>query len=70
MFAALAKSIFGSANDRYVRGLGKYVTAINGFEMNDPQKMLEAYGKLMRSDRISASVVRNGKPMTIDFNIK
>jgi len=32
VFAALAKSIFGSANDRYVRGLGKYVTAINGFE--------------------------------------
>lgn len=32
MFAALAKSIFGSANDRYVRGLGKYVTAVNGFE--------------------------------------
>jgi len=32
MFAALAKSIFGSANDRYVRGLGKYVTAINAFE--------------------------------------
>ena len=32
MFAALAKTIFGSANDRYVRGLGKYVDAINGFE--------------------------------------
>jgi preprotein translocase subunit SecA len=32
MFAALAKTIFGSANDRYVRGLGKYVEAINGFE--------------------------------------
>src|SRR6476619_3920467 len=34
MFAAVAKSIFGSANDRYVRGLGKYVDAINGFEAN------------------------------------
>ncbi|HEY6663208.1 MAG TPA: preprotein translocase subunit SecA [Sphingomicrobium sp.] len=32
MFAGLAKSIFGSANDRYVRGLGKYVEGINGFE--------------------------------------
>jgi preprotein translocase subunit SecA len=32
MFAALAKSIFGSANDRYVRGLGKYVDAVNAFE--------------------------------------
>src|SRR4051812_27054405 len=34
MFAAVAKSIFGSANDRYVRGLGKYVEAVNGFEGN------------------------------------
>src|SRR5438067_9689705 len=34
MIAALAKSIFGSANDRYVRGLGKYVDAVNGFEPN------------------------------------
>ena len=30
MIAALAKSIFGSANDRYVRSLGKYVDAVNG----------------------------------------
>src|SRR3954454_164351 len=34
MFAAVAKSIFGSANDRYVRGLGKYVDAVNAFEPN------------------------------------
>src|SRR6058998_2263543 len=34
MFAAVAKSIFGSANDRYVRGLGKYVEAINALEPN------------------------------------
>ena len=32
MFAAIAKNIFGSSNDRYVRGLGKFVDAINGFE--------------------------------------
>src|SRR5205085_7702087 len=34
MFAAVAKSIFGSANDRYVRGLGKYVDAVNAVEPN------------------------------------
>jgi preprotein translocase subunit SecA len=32
MFAALAKNIFGSSNDRYVRSLGKTVDAINAFE--------------------------------------
>ena len=34
MFAAVAKSIFGSANDRYVRSLGKYVDAVNALESN------------------------------------
>jgi preprotein translocase subunit SecA len=28
----VAKSIFGSANDRYVRGLGRYVDAVNALE--------------------------------------
>jgi preprotein translocase subunit SecA len=32
MIAALAKTIFGSANDRYVRSLGKIVDATNAFE--------------------------------------
>ena len=32
MIAGLAKSIFGSSNDRYVAKLGKIVDAINGFE--------------------------------------
>ena len=49
---------------------GDRLTAINGFEMNDPQKMLEAYSKLMRADHLSASVVRGGKPMSLEFNIK
>ena len=34
MIAGLAKSIFGSSNDRYVRGLGKYVDAVNALETN------------------------------------
>jgi len=32
MFAGLAKSVFGSSNDRYVRSLGKIVDAVNAFE--------------------------------------
>ena len=32
MIAALARTIFGSANDRYVRSLGKIVEAANAFE--------------------------------------
>tara|TARA_R110000782_G_scaffold78276_4_gene155074 strand:+ start:14004 stop:16715 length:2712 start_codon:yes stop_codon:yes gene_type:complete len=32
MFAGLAKSLFGSSNDRYVKSLGRIVAQINGFE--------------------------------------
>ena len=32
MLAGLAKAVFGSSNERYVKSLGKIVTAINGFE--------------------------------------
>ena len=32
MFVALAKNIFGSSNDRYVRSMGKIVNAVNEFE--------------------------------------
>src|SRR5919112_1857561 len=32
MLGGLAKAIFGSSNDRYVRSLGKIVDKINGFE--------------------------------------
>lgn len=49
---------------------GDRLSSINGFEMNDPQKMLEAYSKLLRADHLTASVVRNGKPMNLDFSIK
>lgn len=49
---------------------GDVLTGINGFEMNDPQKMLEAYSKLMKADHLTATVVRGGKPVNIEFNIK
>ncbi|HYJ81477.1 MAG TPA: preprotein translocase subunit SecA, partial [Allosphingosinicella sp.] len=32
MFGGVAKAIFGSSNDRYVRSLGKIVDKVNGFE--------------------------------------
>src|SRR5690606_30447731 len=32
MFAGLAKSLFGSSNDRYVNGIRKIVDKINAFE--------------------------------------
>ncbi|MDI1451859.1 type II secretion system protein GspC [Polyangium sp. 6x1] len=49
---------------------GDRLQSINGFEMADPQKALEAYARLRSADKLTVSVNRRGKPMNIDFNIK
>jgi len=49
---------------------GDRLQSINGFEMSDPQRALEAYARLRTADKLQVSVNRRGKPMTIDFNIK
>ncbi|AKT36720.1 type II secretion system protein GspC [Chondromyces crocatus] len=49
---------------------GDRLQSINGFEMSDPQKALEAYARLRSADRLSVSVQRKGNPLNIDFNIK
>lgn len=49
---------------------GDRLQSINGFEMSDPQKALEAYTRLRTADHLTVSVNRHGKPTNIDFNIK
>ena len=49
---------------------GDRLGAINGFEMGDPQKALEAYTKLRTADHLTVAVNRHGKPVDINFNIK
>ncbi|WP_434044765.1 MULTISPECIES: type II secretion system protein GspC [Sorangium] len=49
---------------------GDRLSSINGFEMSDPQKALEAYARLRTADRLTVTINRKGKPMNIDFNIK
>ena len=49
---------------------GDRLQSINGFEMSDPQKALEAYARLRSAERLTVAVNRRGKPVNIDFNIK
>ena len=49
---------------------GDEIRTINGFELTNPQKALEAYGRLRTANRLSLQIVRKGKPTTIDFNIQ
>ena len=54
MFGGLAKSLFGSSNDRYVKSLGTIVDKINGFEpaltaLSDEQLAAQTVSGLFRA---------------------
>jgi general secretion pathway protein C len=49
---------------------GDRLESINGFSMSDPQKALEAYGRLRTANNLKVQVNRKGTPVTIDFNIQ
>jgi general secretion pathway protein C len=49
---------------------GDRLQSINGFDINDPTKALEAYTRLRSSDHLTVSINRRGKPTNIDVNIK
>jgi general secretion pathway protein C len=49
---------------------GDRLQSINGIELSDTQRALEAFARLPSADKISVSVNRRGKPTAIDFNIK
>jgi len=49
---------------------GDRLQSINDFEITDPQKALEAYGRLRSANSLKVKVDRKGQPVTIDFNIQ
>lgn len=49
---------------------GDRLETINGFDMSDPQKALEAYGRLRTADALKVKISRGGAPVNIDFKIQ
>lgn len=49
---------------------GDTVSAINGQEINSPEKAFELYAKLRTASGLQISIVRRGQPMTIDYSIR
>jgi general secretion pathway protein C len=49
---------------------GDRLESINGFPMSDPQKALEAYGRLRTASSLKVQINRKGTPTTLDFNIQ
>jgi general secretion pathway protein C len=49
---------------------GDRLQTINGFEMASPEKALEAYARLRTADKLTISLVRGGKAMNLDYDIR
>ncbi|MEO7095742.1 MAG: type II secretion system protein GspC, partial [Polyangiales bacterium] len=66
LLRVLPGSLFG------VLGLkpGDVVHTINGFEVGSPEKMLEAYAKLRTAPQLQVGVVREGKPLAVEVEVR
>jgi general secretion pathway protein C len=49
---------------------GDQISSINGFDLTDPQRALEAYGKLRTADKLTLNISRNGAPVSMNYNIQ
>jgi general secretion pathway protein C len=49
---------------------GDRLQTINGFDMTNPEKALEAYARLRTADHLTVSVNRKGTPTNLDYNIQ
>jgi len=60
----------GSLLDHIGLTNGDALESINGFDMSDPQKALEAYGRLRTAGELTVKYERNGKSMSTTFHIQ
>lgn len=49
---------------------GDVLKSVNGFQPTNPQKALEAYGRLKTADNLSLVLEREGQSVTIDYQIQ
>ena len=46
------------------------LTGVNGYDLSNTEKALEIYGKLQSEKSFSLEVLRNGEPVTMEYNIR
>lgn len=49
---------------------GDMLRTINGFDLTEPDNVLEAYARLRSADRLSLSIERRGSPVSMDYQIR
>jgi general secretion pathway protein C len=46
------------------------LTAVNGMDLSDTEKALEVYSRLQSDKSFSLEILRNGEPMTLEYNVQ
>jgi general secretion pathway protein C len=49
---------------------GDMLRTINGFDLTEPDSVLEAYTRLRSADRLSLNVERRGQPVNMDYQVR
>jgi general secretion pathway protein C len=49
---------------------GDTISSVNGFDLSSPDRALEVYTKVREASNLSVSVIRRGKPQTLNYNIR
>ncbi len=49
---------------------GDMLRTINGFDMSDPNAILQAYTQLRSADHLTLQIVRRGNPVSVDYQIQ
>lgn len=49
---------------------GDMLQSINGYDMSDPDKAVDAYAKLRRAGKLDMAITRDGTPITVQVQIK
>jgi general secretion pathway protein C len=49
---------------------GDLLQSINGFDMSDPEKAVDAYAKLRSAGKLDITVNRDGSPFTVGIQIQ
>ena len=49
---------------------GDLVKTINGFDMTNPDKAMEAYGTIKTAKKVQVVLERDGKPVTLDYSLQ
>jgi general secretion pathway protein C len=66
LYAVRPASVFAKLGIRS----GDTVTSVNGFDLSSPDNALEVYTKVREASHLSVSVIRRGKTMTLNYNIR